>query len=316
MKKVFLFALALCTLTAAKANDPQPDSSDVRSEALMQAMYEAWADSINASLHYDTGIVDIKNGLATLHVPAGFKYLNPKDADMVLTDLWGNPPSDPGYGSLGMLFPEEASPLDENMYAIDITYSEEGYIDDSDAKDIDYDELLETMQADAEAASVERQRLGYESVRIVGWASPPYYDEVNKKLHWAQEIQFGDAESNTLNYNIRVLGRGGYLNLNVIGDMDVLPRVKSDINAILPAIEFNEGHRYVDFDSSIDKVAAYGIGGLIAGKVLAKAGILAKLGILLAKFWKILAVGAVSLFAGIRRFLRGEPAEESPQQDA
>ena len=42
-------------------------------------------------------------------------------------------------------------------------------------------------------------------------------------------------------------------------------------------VEFDDGNRYSDFNPDIDTVAAYGIGGLIAGKLAAKAGIFALL---------------------------------------
>ena len=47
---------------------------------------------------------------------------------------------------------------------------------------------------------------------------------------------------------------------------------------------FTVGNTYEDFDSSIDTVAAVGIGGLVAGKVLSKAGLLAVALIFLKKF--------------------------------
>ena len=281
------------------------DSTAVNSldeEALMEA-YTAWMDSVSASLTYtvDSSVV-IGDGLARLHVPEGFKYLDPESSEMVLTDLWGNPPSSPGYESLGMLFPAASSPADTESFAINITFSEEGYIDDSDAKEIDYDELLEEMQSDLELGNEERMAQGYDPIYLTDWAADPYYDASEKKLHWAMDLQFGEAEDHTLNYNIRVLGRRGYLSLNVIADMNALEEVKQNIDPILTSIQFEDGHRYGDFDSNIDKVAAYGIGGLIAGKVLVKAGLFAKVGLLLAKFWKVIALGAVGLFAGVRRF--------------
>jgi hypothetical protein len=70
---------------------------------------------------------------------------------------------------------------------------------------------------------------------------------------------------------------------------------------VLNIVQFNEGFRYADFDSKVDDVAAWTIGGLVAGKVLAKAGLFA----LLAKFGgKILLVlGAAG--AGLWRFFSG-----------
>lgn len=279
-------------------------------EAIMEAYY-SWLDSVSATLNYhaDTTI-SLGDGLAFLQVPAGFKYLNPTDAEMVLVELWGNPPSSPGTESLGMLFPSHSSPADTGSFAINITFSEEGYIDDSDAKDIDYDDLLEEMQADIELENEDRVSNGYEAIHLIDWAADPFYNAEEKKLHWAMDLQFGEETQHTLNYNIRILGRRGYLRLNVIAGMDALEEVQQNIDPILASITFQDGHRYADFDSNIDKVAAYGIGGLIAGKVLLKAGLLAKLGLLLAKFWKVIAIGAVGLIAAGRRFFsKQEPTE-------
>ena len=100
----------------------------------------------------------------------------------------------------------------------------------------------------------------------------------------------------------------GYLQLNAIGEMYVLEDVQRHINPILSSVNFKEGHRYADFNPDLDQVAAYGIGGLIAGKVLMKAGFFAKIGLVLAKFWKIIALGVIGLFAGIRKMFGSGPA--------
>ena len=264
---------------------------------------QQYYDSVESTFTYQEGSIDIKEGLATITVPKGYRFLGAEESGIVLSDMWGNPPSE----VLGMLFPAGMSPMSDSFsYAVEITYSEDGFIEDEDAEDIDYDELLQSMQEDAEAVNETRIELGYEPVELVGWASAPFYDKANKKLHWAKELKFGQDEVNTLNYNIRILGRRGYLNMNAIGEMDVLPAFQQDIDEILASVEFQEGNRYADFNPNIDQVAAYGIGGLIAGKMLAKAGFFG----LLAKFWKIIAIGAVAAFAGIKRFIFGGSSEE------
>ncbi|UOB16943.1 DUF2167 domain-containing protein [Abyssalbus ytuae] len=261
-------------------------------------LYQEKMDSIEKTFSYQHGKIDIDNGMATLEIPEGYKYLEPHQANRVLTEIWGNPPSE----TLGLLLPENTSPVSDNFtYAIEITYEEEGYIADDDATDIDYDELLTQMQKDVEDANPERIKEGYESFKLIGWASEPYYDQMNKKLHWAKEFKFGESETNTLNYNIRILGRKGVLNLNVIGDMSVLPQVKNDIDSFLNSVDFNEGYRYTDFNPDMDKIAAYGIGGLIAGKVLAKTGALA----VLLKFWKVIAIALAGGFAVLRKRFTG-----------
>ncbi|KAA5823559.1 DUF2167 domain-containing protein [Algibacter amylolyticus] len=266
--------------------------------------YPKTLDSINNSFTYQYGEVILNDGLAILNVPKGFKFLDGQQSKRVLTDLWGNPPSEP----LGLLFPEAMTPMhDEFTYAVEIEYSDEGYIEDEDAEDLDYDDLLEEMQEDIKVDNPQRTAQGYPTMELVGWASPPYYDQDNKKLHWAKELKFEDYDVNTLNYNIRILGRNGFLNLNAIGDIDMLDAFNADRDNILHSVEFTAGNRYSDFNPDIDKVAAYGIGGLIAGKILAKAGFFA----VILKFWKFIAIGAVALFSGFRKKLFGAGKEDA-----
>ncbi|HFB99610.1 MAG TPA: DUF2167 domain-containing protein, partial [Phaeodactylibacter sp.] len=114
--------------------------------------------------------------------------------------------------------------------------------------------------------------------------------------------------------NIRILGRKGYLQLNAISDITTLPVVENDIDLILASVDFNSGNKYADFTPGIDKVAAIGIGGLIAGKVLAKAGFF----VVLLKFWKIFAIGFVAFFGRIKNFFLGrkiKPAETSTEDE-
>ena len=56
-------------------------------------------------------------------------------------------------------------------------------------------------------------------------------------------------------------------------------------------VAFNPGSTYAEFDPGIDKVAGYGIAGLIAGGLLAKAGFFK----FLIALWKPIALGVVVL---------------------
>jgi len=311
--KCLFVVIVLITSNSLFANS-QADSTSFNTEIdeeLYMELYKAYTDSVVGSLNYETSRTIIGDDLATIVIPSGFKYLSGADADMVLSELWGNPPPERDEDkSLGMLLPIDDTPMSDSSWVVNITFIEDGYVDDADAEDIDYDELLTTMQADSKESNKMRKEMGYPTVEMIGWAAKPYYDKTNKKLHWAKELNFESAPTNTLNYNIRVLGRRGILQLNAIAEMDAINDVNANINPILSSVNFNEGHRYADFDPDYDKVAAYGVGALITGKILAKAGILAKLGVFLAKFWKLLAVAVIGGLAGIRK-LFGKKEETS-----
>ncbi len=45
-----------------------------------------------------------------------------------------------------------------------------------DAASIDYGKMLKEMQEDTVASNKERQKQGFESVTLIGWADPLSYD--------------------------------------------------------------------------------------------------------------------------------------------
>ena len=301
-----LLFLLPCGLIAQDTESEELDidlDSFAFDEAAMMAAYQAYQDSIAGTLTYlrDTSLL-IGDGLAALTVPPGYMFVDSDGARTVLVDIWGNPP-EAGANSLGMLFPEKYPPSDPNGYGIDIFYTEDGHIKDDDAEDMDYDDLLEQLQEETEASNEMRREAGYQTIELLGWATAPRYDQANKRLHWAKRLAFEGADVETLNYNILFLGRRGYLTMNVIGTMDDLPEVNDDLDGFLGSVAYEPSHRYRDFDPSIDEVAAYGIGALIAGKVLARTGVLAGIGVFLLKAWKLIAIGVVALWAGIKKLV-------------
>ena len=240
-------------------------------------------------LRKQTGTIELPSGVAQLELGKDYYYLGPSDAQTVLVDLWGNMPSNEPIE--GMVFPAELSPLDDEAWAFTIFYTEDGHVDDKDASSIDYADLLNSMKDDTEQANEWRAESGYEPVHLIGWASKPYYDAGNHKLHWAKELRFGDDPDHVLNYNIRMLGRKGVLEFNFIAGLNQLDEIETKLPSVLQLASFTAGNKYSDFDPSIDKIAAYGIGGLIAGKVLAKTGIFLKLLLVFKKFWIVAVVG-------------------------
>ncbi|MEO0733263.1 MAG: DUF2167 domain-containing protein, partial [Bacteroidota bacterium] len=195
-----------------------PDTMELDTAAMFAA-YEAYVDSIEKTLtFYVDTTVTLGDGLADLAIPEGYTFVDGDDARTVLVDLWGNPPT-AGEGSLGMLFPEKYRPSDAGGYGVDIFFTDDGYIDDEDAVDMDFDEILESMREGIAEDNEYRRAEGYQTMDLVGWATPPHYDLDNKRLHWAKELHFEGEEADTLNYNILFLGRRGYLTMNVIGDM-------------------------------------------------------------------------------------------------
>jgi uncharacterized membrane-anchored protein len=261
------------------------------------------AEQFVQSLHFRSGPIEVPEAKAHFTLDNEFQYLDKADARRVLEEMWGNPPDD---SVLGLIVPRSAGLTADDSWAVVVTYSDDGYVSDEDAHKIDYDELLSSMQTSIRDANPERQKAGYGTLDLVGWAVPPRYDASSKKLHWARELSFNGEPAHVLNYDIRVLGRHGYLSLNAVSGMSEVALVREGMDRLLPMTEFDQGARYADHNPSTDKVAAYGVATLIGGGLAAKAGLFAKLGLVLVKFWKLLLIGLLFLAGGARKLFSGK----------
>lgn len=288
--KRYLVSIALLCTALLGAVQAAPASREERM---------AEAQKLADGLHYQQGEITLSGGLAKIKLPDNFRYLNPADTRTVLSRIWGNPES--GSSTLGMLIPTGMSPMNEDAWAVIITYDEDGYVKDDDAAKLDYAKLLKDMKEGTAEASKERVKQGYPAIELVGWATPPRYDASAHKMYWAKELRFADSPETTLNYNIRMLGRRGVLVLNAVASTTQLAEIEQKTPAILSMVDFQEGHRYTDFKPGTDKVATYGLAGLVAGGLLAKAGFFKVLiaGLLAAK--KLVIVGFVAVVAGIKK---------------
>ena len=298
MKKPILTLVLLISAFSAFAKEkPKPKNESADSTEIM-------VEDIEKTLKYQTGDIVVGDNLAKLKVPAGFRFLDAPQAKYIIYDVWGNPKNE-GENLYGLIVPEKIGVTEAGSWAFVIEYDDMGFVKDDDADKINYDDLMKEMNEGEAEANAERVKMGFSAVHIVGWAQKPYYDKDKKVLHWAKEIAFGGENEHTLNYNIRVLGRKGVLILNAVGGMDKLPEINEKIAAVLSSIEFNEGNKYADFNSSADKVAAWTIGGLVAGKVLAKVGLFA----VILKFGKIIFIALAAAGGAAWRFLTGRGKE-------
>lgn len=266
-----------------------------------------WIEEFTNSLRFQNGDTTLPGANAELRLGDEYAFLDAEDARRLLEQAWGNPP-DPSV--LGAIVPFDFEPMGSSSWAVIVEYEEDGHVPDGDAAEIDYEELLQSMQEETVAANEARIEAGYPGLELIGWAEPPHYDDQSHKLYWAKELSFGGEQQHTLNYSIRALGRRGVLVLNAVGGMDQFSTIETAMQDLLPMVAFEEGSRYVDFDPDVDQVAAYGIGALVAGKLAAKAGLLAKFAPLLLglkKFGIVIIAGAVAL--GRRLFMSGRKAE-------
>jgi uncharacterized membrane-anchored protein len=236
---------------------------------------------------------------AQINLPEGYAFIPPKEGAALMSAM-GNQ-TDENF--LGLIFPQS-----DAEWFVTVDFDPAGYIKDDDAKDWDADELLQNLKDGTEAANEHREKMGVAPIEVTRWIEKPSYDGSAHRLVWSAELKDkgSSGEDAGINYNTYVLGREGYVSLNLVTSVADVEAHKPAAHELLAAVNFNDGKRYSDFNASTDKVAAYGLAALVGGIAAKKLGLLATLGLFLAKFGKILIVGAVALGAGAVKFIKGK----------
>jgi uncharacterized membrane-anchored protein len=265
---------------------------------------------IAAGLHPRFGDVPVAVAGATLHLGRDYYFLSADEARSVLVDAWGNPP-DAVPNVQGMIFPAGKSFASDSWAAI-VSYKDSGHVDDADAKTTDYGAMLQQAHDSEADINQARKDKGFATMHLVGWAQPPYYDQAHHTLVWARDIRFGDLSQDTLNYDLRALGRGGVMSMNIVSTMARLGEVRMAAAKLQNIGTFNNGARYEDYKAGSDKLAEYGVGGLVAagvGVVLAqKLGLLAVVLLFAKKFIAVILAGFAAVGAWFRRRLSRKAA--------
>lgn len=288
-----LMLLVLVPFEAIQAQD---------ANSAAEAAKVAWQDAA-AALQRGPQEVKLRDqGL--LKLPEGYGFV-PLAESRKLMDVLGNSVGD---NFLGLIFPVGSEDAD---WMVSIDYDAAGYIRDDDAREWNADDMLADLKKGTEAGNKRRIERGYPGLEITRWIEPPTWDAINQRLVWSLEArQIGaapDADT-TVNYNTYVLGREGFFEMNLITTTSKIERYKPDARMLLAAVAFDEGKRYADFKPDTDKVATYGLAALVGGVAAKKLGLLAVLGLFLAKSAKVIVLAVAGIGALVTKFLRGKKA--------
>jgi uncharacterized membrane-anchored protein len=294
-----LFALLLATLTIASV--PSDRLSAQQPTAEMQAELGAAWEAAGKTGVRGPGEIKLLDQ-AVLKLTADQVFIPAAEANRLMKAL-GNVESPVRHGLI-------VSTKEDARWLVDLNWIKEGYVRDEEAKDWQADALLASLKEGTEAANEDRVARGFPAMEITGWVEEPIYDPATHRLIWSLASHDRGAVANapqTINYNTYALGREGYFSLDLITGADQIAADKQVARDLIAALNYVPGKRYQDFDSSTDTVAAYGIGALVGAVAAKKLGLLAIIGLFLAKAWKLVLIGFFAVAAIVRRFFkRGE----------
>ena len=195
------------------------------------------------------------------------------------------------------------------QWAAYLVFNDEGYVKDDEK--IDAAAILKSLKDSTERANEERRRRGWEEMHIIGWAVPPAYNATTKRLEWA--TLFESQSESGVNFFTKILGRRGVTSVVLVSSPDDQTISVAALNQVLTGYDFNTGERYAEYKPG-DKVAEYGLTGLILGGAVAaaaKTGLLKGFWKLIVGFavaaWKVLAAGVVAAIAGLKSMFKKKP---------
>jgi len=282
--KIILLALLLSTSFQASSIAVEEKIIENKEEREKKLDTLTWYNFDNPKEHK----VKIDRANAEIYILENEYYLKSNDVNQYAWWLWGKPePSDLIIFGTG--------------YTAYVEYQDDGYVKLDDWKDVDSEQWINQMRATAKenAEIFKKQNLDY--AKSMKWIYKPTVDEENNSASYSYEVTWNKNEKSMESKSI-VLGKSGYLTFTYVvkiePDTDLLQHATISKEFANTTV-FTEGSKYSDYKSG-DKIAAVGIGGLVAGtlgvKALAKVGILAKFLPFLAKFWWIILAPLVALF--------------------
>jgi uncharacterized membrane-anchored protein len=233
-------------------------------------------------------------GNSTLDVPSGYVFLNPAETakfEAIIHNVSG--------GTEYFLAPEDLH------WGAHFGFKDDGYVKDDET--IDAPSLLQSIKDGTTEANKIRRERGWKEMEVVGWQTPPHYEAQTNRLEWA--VIGKDLKSNTqvVNFNTRILGRGGVMSAVLIAAPQDLSAATDEFKSALVGFKYDPGQRYAEYRPG-DKVAKYGLAALVTGGAAAiavKTGLWKVIVGAVVAGWKVIAAACAALFGGlVKRFKR------------
>jgi uncharacterized membrane-anchored protein len=250
--------------------------------------------------------VDLGNGVA-IDLPADTVLFEHAEAKKILEEV-----GDYGDNVIALI-----RNFDSN-WEISVDYDDVGYVSDKDANELDAKDLFSTFVEGNKEQNVRRKSLNMPELYLDGWSEMPTYQAAAHHLVWGLKVH--SSEGPAINSFTRVLGRNGYLSVNLVDSPESIEQSKKDTAALVAAIQFQSGSRYEDH-KDYDKDSGMGLKALVLGGAgvavvkAAKAGILVKLLLVFKKAFLVIFAAIGGFFKWLFGRKKQEPSNDVSSSD-
>ena len=277
--RIFVVAsvVCICALIAVGQSNKKKPSPSPTPDLSWSALYE------DIKWQKGPSVGELSN-TAQVKVPDGYVFASASDTRRIM-EANQNPTTGREMGFVAA--------DGESWFAV-FEFDDVGYVKDDEKDSLDADALLDSIRKGTEAGNEERRKRGWATMTILGWETPPRYNDTTHNLEWAIR---GQSEGEpVINHNTRLLGRGGVMEVTLVVDPSRLAETMPKFKSMLQGFEYKQGHKYAEFRAG-DRTAAYGLTGLIVGggtAALVKTGAFKWL-------WKALVAAVVGIGALVKK---------------
>lgn len=239
-----LFIVTTCSIVAQ--DDSQPVESPIN-----------WQEG--------PGLMKMED-IAQIKLPKGYVFTG-REGTQYLMELFQNPLSN---AEVGYVQPSDS----KSGWFIVFEFEGIGYVKDDEKDDLDADEMLKSFKEGTKASNKERKERGWAELEVMGWAQKPIFNNKTKNLEWALKLK--SENEMIVNYNTRVLGRGGVMRVSLVVAPEKLKMVLPTFRKLMKRFSYTKGNKYAEYRQG-DRLADLGLKALMVGggaAVLAKSGAL------------------------------------------
>lgn len=238
--------------------------------------------------------------MAKIDLPPGYFFVDGKDYRAMLRSE-GEPVNGNEVGLVSTT---------NRDWSVIFEFADIGYVKDDDKESLNHPEkLLESIKSGTARANKERASAGRPPIEVIGWEIPPKYDSSTHNLEWA--IRGAVEGRQILNYNTRLLGRKGVMEVVLVVPPEQLAETLPTFRNLLGGYSFQTGQTYAEFRPG-DKIAKYGLGALVLGGAAvgaAKLGLLTWVLVFFKKAWKLVVVAFAAVASFFKKLFSGRAAK-------
>ena len=183
MTKNILRLLCCLTLTLAPLHAAEP-KADAKAEGKAEAKAGDKAEEEKDRTEFLNFISKFKwtrgpakgdlGTIGQINIPEGYMLADAKNTQKLLESA-GNPISG---SELALLTPTNVT------WTVIFEFSDVGYVKDDEKDKLDADKILKSIKEGTEAANEERKKMGAPPLHVIGWETPPKYNEKTHNLEW------------------------------------------------------------------------------------------------------------------------------------